>query len=126
MSDKTNNIIEHPWGQEIVWAKEENYSGKILVFPNKGACTPMIMHKNTDKSYFINSGKVKLRWIDTDNGQVYEQILGEGGVWHIPALKPSSLEAIEDNSFISEVNNSSKEEDTLVILQTNSIVPGVK
>ena len=124
MSEKNNKVKQHDWGQEIVWTKQDNYSGKILFFPKKGSCTPMVMHKSTDKSYFINTGKFKLRWIDTSNGQIYEQELGEGGVWDIPALKPSSLEALQDNSSLSEVNNSSTDNDVLVMIKSSSILPG--
>lgn len=121
MSDNKENIKQYGWGYEITWADQPSYSGKILVFPQKNSITPMIAHKTTDKTYFINTGKFKLRWIDTKDGQVYEQELGEGGVWHIPPLRPSSLESLMENSSISEVNNSSNEEDILYLIKPDSI-----
>jgi len=120
--NKQNNVKEFSWGYEIHWANQPTYSGKILVFPNKLSCTDMIFHKDKDKTYFINNGKFKFRWIDTNNGQLYEQELGEGGVWHVPAMRPSSLQSLEENSSITEVNNSSNEQDFFNVFKSDSIL----
>ena len=59
----TQGKIDHDWGYELVWASNKEYCGKILVFEKRGAKTPMWIHKDRRKSWFVNSGKFKLKFI---------------------------------------------------------------
>lgn len=117
----SDNVKQTEWGQEIIWATQEDYTGKILVFAKKGAKTSLHFHKEKDKTYFVNLGSFKLRWVDVKDGQLYEQTLEEGSTWHCPPLQPCSLEALQDQSSVSEVNNSSNEEDVYHLIPAKNI-----
>jgi hypothetical protein len=56
--------IDKGWGYEIVWANNDKYCGKILVFEKAGAKTSLVLHKEKSKSWFVNAGKFKLTFID--------------------------------------------------------------
>lgn len=47
------NVVQHEWGNEIVWANTELYKGKILVFKEAGSRTPMQYHNNTDRKSVV-------------------------------------------------------------------------
>lgn len=114
-------VKQTEWGQEIIWASQPTYTGKILVFAKKGNKTSLHFHKEKDKTYFVNSGSFKIRWVDVKDGQLYEQMLNEGSVWHNPSLQPCSLECMQDQSSVSEVNNSSNEEDIFHLIPAKNI-----
>ena len=52
--------IDKGWGYEIVWANNDKYCGKLLIFENIGAKTSLVFHKEKRKSWFVNAGKFKI------------------------------------------------------------------
>jgi mannose-6-phosphate isomerase-like protein (cupin superfamily) len=112
-----DNIRKHLWGMEIIWADQDDYKGKILVFEKEGFSTDMHMHKETNKSWFVNAGSVVVRYVDTKDGQTYEQTLNEGDTFFVKALTPVMIQAKTAGASISEVSNQ-KTEDTFVLAKT--------
>lgn len=110
-----DNIIKKSWGTEITWADEEHYCAKILIFENKLENTPFIFHKEIQKTFFVNVGEFKLKWIDTTTGNMYEQNLKEGSVHTVRALTPWSLESQIENSSVMQVSNSNDKDDMYFI-----------
>ena len=117
-----NNSIKTDYGYDLLWASTANYQGKIIVFEKAGNKTPLHYHKEKEKHYFVNTGKFKLRYIDTSTGQIYDQEMSEGSVFHAPPLIPCSLEALVDNSSVSEVNNNAGS-DTHIVIPAKPINP---
>jgi len=105
-----DNIKQHDWGYEIAWVTKDTYYSKIIAF-NKPARTSMSFHKLRNKSWFINDGQFKIRWIDTKTGQAYESELKEGLTFDVPALMPISIECISPTGSFTEVGDVSKTDD---------------
>jgi hypothetical protein len=103
--------IDKGWGFEIVFANSENYSGKLLVFERAGAKTSLVFHKEKKKSWFINAGKFKVRFIDIATGEPKEAILEEGQTADFGELSPHQIEAMVPNSIIFEVGTADYIED---------------
>jgi hypothetical protein len=97
-----NDIAKTEYGYEIVWANTNTYSGKILVFETAGAKLPLHFHQQRSKSWFVNAGKFRVQWVDTQDGKCYAKELPEGSTFHVPALLPTSLESLVPNSAIAE------------------------
>ena len=95
--------IDKGWGYEIVWANNDKYCGKILVFERAGAKTSLVLHKEKRKSWFVNAGKFKLTFIDPATGTIHQSVLEEGKTCDIGELSAHQLEALEPNSMIFEV-----------------------
>jgi len=74
-----------------------------LVFEQAGAKTSMLFHKKRRKTWFVNEGKFKLTFIDTQTGQVHETVLEVGRTVSLGEMSPHQLEALEPNSIIFEV-----------------------
>jgi mannose-6-phosphate isomerase-like protein (cupin superfamily) len=110
--------IDKGWGYELIWATNEHYCGKIMVFDKVGAKTALNFHQHKHKSWFVNSGKFLVRWVDTKDAKMYQKELTEGQVWHVPTLQPHQLEAVLANSSVSEVSTVDNQDDNY------SIVPG--
>lgn len=95
--------IDKNWGYEIVWASNEFYCGKIMVFEKVGSSTQNIIHKHKRKSWFVNAGKFKFIFTDVRKGEVIETILEEGKTVDIAEMSPHRVEALQPNSMIFEV-----------------------
>ena len=94
--------IDKDWGYEIVWASNQFYCGKILVFEKAGSKTTVMIHKNRKKSWFINSGRFQILFTDVKTGESTATILDEGKTVDIAEMSPHSVEALAPNSMIFE------------------------
>ena len=95
--------INKDWGYEIVWASNEFYCGKILVFEKVGAKTTVVIHKDRKKSWFVNAGRFQILFTDVKTGKSASAILEEGKTVDIAEMSPHSIEALAPNSMIFEV-----------------------
>lgn len=112
--------VKKGWGYEIIWATNDRYCGKIMVFERSGAKFSMHFHKEKDETWFVNSGKFKLVWCDTQTATYHEQILEEGAVWRNPPMMPHQLEALTDGAMIFEVSTADSVEDNYRIIPGDS------
>ena len=103
--------VKKGWGFELVWANNDKYCGKLLVFDRAGAKTSLVFHKEKAKSWFINAGKFKITFIDVTTGEIKEAILEEGKTVDFGALGPHQVEALVAGSIIFEVGTSDYVED---------------
>lgn len=120
MSVRKEGFIKTNWGYEITWSNTENYCGKIMVFEKAGSKFGMHFHKNKHESWFINSGKFFLRYINTQTGILTEKILSEGDTWHNPPLLPHQLEAMQADSAVFVVSTTDFEDDTYMLMPENN------
>jgi len=111
---------EKGWGYELIFATNEKYCGKILCFTKAGNKFSMHFHKDKDETWFVNSGKFKVRWIDTERAVLFEKDLSEGDTWHNPPLQPHQLEALTDNAMLFEVSTADSVEDNYRIIPGDS------
>lgn len=120
MIERLQGKVDKGWGFEIIWATNDNYCGKILVFEKVGSKFSMHFHKNKDETWFVNSGKFKITWIDTTTAEAKQTILEEGATWHNPPLQPHQLEAMVAGSMIFEVSTADSIEDNYRIIPGDS------
>ncbi len=111
MNLQTQGKVDKGWGYEIVWSNNEKYCGKLLVFERAGAKTSLVFHKEKFKSWWVNAGKFRVRFIDVNTGEVREAVLEEGQTADFGPLGPHQVEALVDNSIIFEVGTTDYVED---------------
>ena len=103
--------IDKGWGFEIIFANNDKYSGKLLVFERAGAKTSLVFHKDKTKSWFVNAGKFKVTFIDVTTGEIKQSELTEGQTVDFGPLGPHQIEALVANSMIFEVGTADYIED---------------
>lgn len=118
--NRLKGYVEKGWGHELIWATNDLYCGKNMVFKKAGSKFSMHFHKQKDETWFVNSGKFKVKWIDTETATLYEQELTEGDTWHNPPLQPHQLEALVDDSSVTEVSTADSIEDNYRIYPGDS------
>jgi streptogramin lyase len=99
------------WGFEIVFANNDKYCGKLLIFEKAGAKTSLVFHKEKTKSWFVNAGKFRVTYIDVATGEIKQSELTEGQTADFGPLGPHQIEALVDNSMIFEVGTADYTED---------------
>lgn len=115
--------VDKGWGFEIVFANNDRYCGKLLVFERAGAKTSLVFHKEKRKSWFVNSGKFKVKYIDVSTGEFKEAILEEGKTADFAELGPHQIESLAPNSMIFEVGTADYVEDRFRLAPGDSQKP---
>ena len=78
MTQRLEGKVDKGWGYEIIWATNDKYAGKILVFEKVGAKFSMHFHIKKEETWYISSGKFLFRKINTNNADIEEKILTQG------------------------------------------------
>ena len=111
MNLQTLGKVDKGWGFELVFANNDKYCGKLLVFERAGAKTSLVFHKEKSKSWFVNAGRFKLTFIDVATGETKHAELEEGKTVDFGTLGPHQIEALVTNSIIFEAGTADYVED---------------
>ena len=106
---RLEGYVEKGWGHELIWATNDRYCGKMMHF-NTGARFSMHFHREKEETWYVQSGKFVVKWIDTKTAAQHEQLLVEGAVWHNPPCMPHQLICLQEGTVV-EVSTSDSVED---------------
>jgi len=106
---RLEGYVEKGWGHELIWATNDRYCGKMMHF-NTGARFSMHFHREKEETWYVQSGKFVVRWIDTKTAEQHEQLLVEGAVWHNPPCMPHQLVCLQEGTVV-EVSTPDSVED---------------
>ena len=108
---RLQGFVKKGWGHEKIFATNDKYCGKLLVFEKAGNKFSMHFHREKDETWYVLEGSFVVRLIDTKDASRSEKILNAGDTWRNTPLLPHQLEALEDNSIIIEVSTPDSVED---------------
>jgi len=115
---RLEGFVEKGWGHERIWATNDKYCGKLLNFKT-GSKFSMHFHAEKEETWYVLSGKFKVRTINTQNAKQMELMIGEGMTWHNMPLVPHQLECIEEGVII-EVSTADSVEDNYRVMPGDS------
>lgn len=108
-------IVIKGWGHEkIIWNKE--YCGKLLFFNKDKRCS---FHKHLvkDEVFFLQSGRIHLRYGWSDNYEETEEVILEvGDSFHIPVGMRHQMTALE-TSELFEFSTHSEDSDSVRVIK---------
>lgn len=110
--------IPKGWGSEYIFATNDKYCGKFMNF-HEGAKFSMHFHSHKDETWYVNSGKFIVRFIDTKDSSIHEKVLNTGDTWHNPPLLPHQLICLEQGTII-EVSTPDSVEDNYRVMPGDS------
>ena len=90
-------FVPKGWGFEKWIVNNEEYCGKLLYFVKGKRCS-WHYHILKDETFYIQSGKVLLKYSETDTSE-FEQILGPGDNFHIHRGLRHQIIALEDTEL---------------------------
>ena len=93
------NFVQKGWGFEKWIVNTEEYCGKLLYFVKGKKCS-WHYHKLKDETFYIQSGKILLKYSDGDEmAYADEIILSRGDKFHIYRGLRHQMFAIEDTEL---------------------------
>ena len=117
---KQNLFIKKSWGSEIVWSLTDNYMAKTIEI-NEGFKTPLMVHKQKEKSIIVIHGELFLTYgdgYDIEKASNYKLPLGWS--WHIEPGKLYSYASLKGLVRLVEVS-SPQLEDGITIIDEDGI-----
>ena len=92
-------FVPKGWGFEKWIVNNEKYCGKLLYFV-KGKCCSWHYHELKDEVFYIQSGKVLVKFSHTDNIEEAEEVvLGPGDSFHVWTGLRHRVIALEDTEL---------------------------
>ena len=99
MTSLNEHIVIKGWGFEKWIVNKPEYCGKLLFF-NKGKRCSWHYHKIKDEVFYIQSGKLTLRYSEDDNlDNAKEIILESGDNFHVYTGLRHQMIALEDTEL---------------------------
>ena len=117
---RNEGIVEKGWGRELIFATNDKYCGKLLMFEKAGNKFSMHFHNQKDETWFVLKGSFKLITLNTETANLEVKELKTGDIWRNMPLQPHQLEAQEDDCIVIEVSTPDSVEDNYRILQGDS------
>jgi mannose-6-phosphate isomerase-like protein (cupin superfamily) len=115
---RLEGIVEKGWGSELIWATNEKYCGKLLMF-QRGAKFSMHFHAEKDETWYVLSGRFEVKYIQTKDASMHSKILEKGSIWRNEPLEPHQLICIEEGIII-EVSTPDSVEDNYRVMPGDS------
>ena len=118
LTTKTSSkIVPKGWGHEVWIVNKEEYCGKLLYLKEGKKCS-WHYHKLKDETFYLQSGKILLKYLDSDDiDSAEEVILSPGDSFYIPIGLRHQMFAFE-NSELFEFSTQHFDEDS------NRVLPG--
>jgi quercetin dioxygenase-like cupin family protein len=111
-----NEIHQKGWGYEKWIVNKKEYCGKLLYF-YKGKKCSWHFHKLKDEVFYLQSGKILVKFgDDEDIGNSKEIILNKGDSFHVYVGLKHQMIALE-NSELFEFSTQHFEEDSIRIIK---------
>jgi len=109
-------FVPKGWGFEKWIVNNEEYCGKLLYFAKGKKCS-YHYHKLKDETFYVQSGKLIVRYADHDNLEIADEtILNPGDKFHIYRGLRHQMEALEDTELF-EFSTQHFEEDSYRVIQ---------
>lgn len=96
--------VKKGWGKEVIFADEEEYCGKFLIFENVGSKGSMHFHVQKKETWYVLKGRFIVKSFDVQTGMPIQNEIGVGNALLIPRHFPHQLIALEADSIIVEVS----------------------
>jgi quercetin dioxygenase-like cupin family protein len=116
MNSLNINFVPKGWGFEKWIVNTEEYCGKLLYFVKGKKCS-WHYHKLKDETFYIQSGKILLKYSDGDEMAYADEIvLNRGDKFHIYRGLRHQMFALEDTELF-EFSTQHFEEDSYRLLK---------
>jgi mannose-6-phosphate isomerase-like protein (cupin superfamily) len=94
----TDKRISKPWGFEVVWARTQNYVGKVLSI-RAGHRLSLQHHDRKEETLRVVSGSVRMV-LENDAGVLITYDMSPGDVRHVAPGRRHRIEAVTDAELV--------------------------
>lgn len=87
--------VEKPWGYELIWARSEEYAGKLLSV-NAGQQLSLQFHRQKDESWYLLEGVAELEFAAAGEKTTTSEVVRPGAAFRIRPGTVHRIRALED------------------------------
>lgn len=87
-------VVDKPWGYELIWAHTDRYVGKVL-HVHKGHMLSLQYHEEKDETLHLLKGRMKFV-VGRDPEALEEEVVNEGWSYRLTAGTIHRMEALTD------------------------------
>ena len=116
--NRLHGIVPKAWGHENIWVTNDKYCSKLMHF-NTDSKFSMHFHGEKEETWYVLAGSFMVKWINTLDASMHENIPGTGDTWHNPPLQPHQLICLSAGIII-EVSTPDSVEDNYRIMPGDS------
>jgi mannose-6-phosphate isomerase-like protein (cupin superfamily) len=91
--------VEKPWGHELIWAKTEEYAGKLLLV-RAGQSLSLQFHREKDESWYVLEGKAELELGEAGQAVLQSEVVGPGAAFRFRPGTVHRVTALEDTTIL--------------------------
>jgi mannose-6-phosphate isomerase len=91
--------VEKPWGHELIWAKTEDYVGKVL-FVRAGQALSLQFHREKDESWYVLEGRAELQLGEAGQAVLTREVVGPGAAFRFRPGTVHRIRAVEDTTIL--------------------------
>jgi mannose-6-phosphate isomerase len=91
--------VEKPWGHELIWAKTDQYAGKLL-FVRAGQALSLQFHREKDESWYILEGRAELELGEAGQAVLKAEIVGPGAAFRFRPGTVHRVRAVKDTTIL--------------------------
>ena len=91
--------VEKPWGHELIWAKTEDYAGKLL-FVRAGQALSLQFHREKDESWYVLEGRAELQLGAAGEAVLSTEVVGPGAAFRFRPGTVHRVRAVEDTTIL--------------------------
>lgn len=104
--------IDKPWGYEVLWAKSDQYLGKIMVI-GPGKRMSLQYHEKKEETIYVMNGALKV-WESNEDDKFI--ILETGNIYHVKPGQVHRFGAVPDGGAVMLMEISTNFNDDVVRL----------
>jgi mannose-6-phosphate isomerase len=91
--------VEKPWGSELIWARTEDYAGKIL-FVKAGESLSLQFHNVKDESWYVLEGRARIELGQAGESSLEEAMIAAGEAFRFRPGTVHRVTALEDTRIL--------------------------
>jgi mannose-6-phosphate isomerase-like protein (cupin superfamily) len=91
--------VEKPWGYELIWAKAEDYAGKML-FVRAGQTLSLQFHREKDESWYVLEGRAEVELGEAGQAVLKAEVVGPGAAFRFKPGTVHRVRAVEDTTIL--------------------------
>jgi len=91
--------VDKPWGHELIWARAEDYAGKLLSV-DAGHELSLQFHRKKDESWYVLEGRVELELAAAGEKTTAKEVVTRGAAFRIRPGTVHRIRALEDTVIL--------------------------
>jgi len=106
-------VVKKGWGKEIIFANNDKYCGKLLVYTNDGAISSFHMHPIKDETFFVfDDGIFEIHWVNPQTADKQYKLITKGMSVRIPPKTLHQIKCLKAGTIL-EVSTPHDDEDVI-------------